>query len=112
MSSSSTSSSSSSSSIASFQEDCFVSIATQLAEIAQLTVEQARSLITPSAGGKGDSGDYQVTPARINKIRKLTQPPAAVVKEWTEKVSTTEKKIYRSAHSHVLAHVCVPVESQ
>jgi len=112
--SSSSTSSSSSSSIASFQEDCIVSIATQLAEIAQLTVEQARSLITPSAGGKGDSGDYQVTPARINKIRKLTQPPAAVVKEWTEKVSTEEKKKgkYRSAHSHVLARVCVPVESQ
>jgi hypothetical protein len=90
--SSSTTASSSSSSIASFQEDCIVSIATQLADIAQLTVEQARSLVTPSAGGKGDSGDYQITPARINKIRKLTQPPAEVVKEWSGKVSCEKKK--------------------
>jgi guanyl-specific ribonuclease Sa len=102
-----TSSSSSSSSIASFQEECIVAIATQLVDIAQLPLEQARTLVTLSPGGKGDSGDYQISPARINKFRKLTQPPAAVVKEWTEKVRKKEKKkeISLTAHSHTCARL-------
>jgi hypothetical protein len=69
--------------------------------LSSLSSRRARSS-RPRPGGKGDSGDYQITPARINKIRKLTQPPAAVVKEWTEKVVKKKKKKKKkknSAHS-------------
>ncbi len=76
-------------SIAAFQNECIDSIATQLASIAELTAEQARTLIVPGSGDKSakDSGDYQVAVARINKFKKLTANLADTCKDWASKAS-------------------------
>lgn len=76
------------SAIAAFQEECINAIATQVAPIAELTLEQARALISPAPFDKSnkDGGDYLVSVQRINKFKKLTASPADTVKAWISKV--------------------------
>lgn len=76
------------SAIAAFQEECINAIATQVAPIAELTLEQARALISlaPFDKSNKDGGDYLVSVQRINKFKKLTASPADTVKAWISKV--------------------------
>jgi hypothetical protein len=86
-------------SIAAFQSECIDSIAAQLAPIAELTVEQARTLVVPGSGDKSakDSGDYQVAVARINKFKKLTANLGDTCKDWASKASVARSPRSRLA---------------